>query len=1281
MRLRLLFLLSMLVACPRGLALDAGRALTQYRIDSWNAKLGLPENSVESLAQTPDGYLWFGTQEGLARFDGVKFTVFDKRNTPELAHNRIAALLVDRTGSLWIGTDGGGLTRLRSGQFRRFSVKDGLPSEIVRSLAETSDGSVWIATDRGLARMAPGSARAEPVREFAGQLVDCIVPAPEGALWVGAPAGVRLLRGSTLLAPEGAPHRRASALWAEPDGDVWCEGEDGALLRVGRSPERYGKEAGLSGGVRALLRDRDGILWIGTSNGLFRLVGKRLEGLVRGGGLLTGYVIALLEDREGSVWIGMQDEGLKRFADTTFVTWGPREGLRGEIVSPILETRDGALWFGSRGGGLDRLKDGRVTNFGPKEIGTADVQSLAEDRDGALWVGTRDTGLVRLREGKVDGCWGRADGLASNSVRSLVVGPDGALWVGGSVGALQRLKNGRLTTWDTSAGLPPNEIFHLQFDDAGVLWLCTNGGGLVRFTESAPPRAFTTKDGLSVDLVNTLHVDRDGTFWIGTYGGGLNRMKGGRIVPVTTKQGLFDDAVFRILDDGEGSLWVSCNKGVYQVAKKDLDAVADGRAASVRCVPYGTADGMRNSECNGADQPVGWRTRDGRLFFPTVEGAVAVDPHRIRRNPLPPPVVVEEVLSDGAVLPRASGSATVPAGARRLEFRYTALSFLVPERVRFRYRLEGFDPDWVDAGTKRVATYTNVPPGNLAFRVIACNDSDVWNETGARLPLRVKPRFRQTVWFWLLVAGALGAAAAGVHKGRVRHLKAQKAALEAQVEEKVRALSQAEAKIAALTEADPSKLENVSGWAASIAAEIARMIGARAIGVFRFDGGEFKPLAAAGMQPPSAASLRQDGTKRAFPRTADSVAVPVNGMTGELRGVLAIEGMNVGSVWNDSHRRLVLGFAQHLGGALELLDLRERLTSAANERERARRSMQERGVETVVVCPRCRACFPEAEKVCPTDGSALDRSRLLPYLILGRYRLTRLLGEGGMGIVFSAHDEELGRDVAVKVIRSEQLSDAAGRLRLEREARAIARIRHPGVVALHDAQELEDGSACLVMELLRGLDLGQVLLRFGPGGPRQVAELARQTGAALSSAHRAGVVHRDVKPGNVFLEISSEGMKVKVVDFGLAQSDGSGEKLTKTGIVVGTPLYMSPEQVRGSGRLDARSDLFSLAAVLFEAFTGRSPFEGGDTARVWLRIVGEAPPPASSFVPGVPAAVDALFFEALAKDPRVRPSSTEDWCRRLADALDSFEQAGGAPGLWPPDLTGRRATAPAAPVA
>jgi RNA polymerase sigma factor (TIGR02999 family) len=477
----------------------------------------------------------------------------------------------------------------------------------------------------------------------------------------------------------------------------------------------------------------------------------------------------------------------------------------------------------------------------------------------------------------------------------------------------------------------------------------------------------------------------------------------------------------------------------------------------------------------------------------------------------------------------------------------------------------------------------------------------------------------------------------------------------------------AQDQIARLSAPAGRQLEDTSAWATAMAAEVARSIGARQIGVWGLEDGRVVPLAAGTTTPPPVNRLKD----AEFTAADGSVVVPVVGMTAEPCGALVIDGPS--RSFGETQRRVISGLAHHLGTALELRSLKRQLSDAEGRRATTRRALHERGIEALLVCPRCGVCSTDEGKAtdgrdlrCLRDGAVLDASRTLPYRVNGRYRIARLLGEGGMGTVFSAQDEKLERDVALKIIKARFLGDPAMRTRLEREAKLIARIQHPGVTALFDVGELEDGSAFLVMELLRGRELAGLLLEHGAGSARQVARLLRQTGAALAAAHRAGVIHRDVKPENIFLVADSGGFQAKLLDFGVALSGRFEARLTQTGIAVGTPAYMSPEQVQ-SLDLDERADLYSLACVAWEAVVGRRMVEGKQIAQVILKVLFEPVPALSASLTGASPELDGLFRTALAKTKEARPGDIESWANSVADLLES-----ASPALpdraWPPSV-------------
>jgi diguanylate cyclase (GGDEF)-like protein len=783
----------LLGTAPRpALALDPQRSLTQYGLDLWTVEQGLPQNSVQAVVQTRDGHLWLGTQEGLVRFDGVRFTVYDEKNTLALKDHRIHALHEDREGSLWIGTRDGGLVRLQAGTFSVFDTSSGLAHNRVRSIYQDRRGRLWVGTDGGLSRFekerftSPLGLNARPYAVMA-------IAETQGALWFGTD-GDGLLRLTDALEAygrkDGLPSDAVRSLHVSRDGTLWIGTRGGGLARYrdGRFrslplPAGAGETAG------AVAEDRDGNLWIGTrGGGLLRFADGRWSALTQRDGLSGDIVLSAYEDREGSLWIGMEGAGLNRLRDLKLASFGKPEGLGHEMLLPIYEDSKGDIWMGSYGGGLFRYRNGSFDSLTTRQGLSSDlVVSLLEDRRGDLWVGTDGGGLNRLRDGKFRR-YGKGDGLPSERVIALHEDGEGSLWIGTYGGGLARLKDGRITVFGRSRGLSSDHVFAIASDRSGNLWVGTDGGGL-NVLDRGRFKAYTTEQGLAHNTVFRIYEDGAGALWIGTYGG-LSRFKDGRLVSITSKEGLFDDRLFQILEDDRGELWMSGNKGISRVPRRDLEELAEGRRTSVTPIAYGTSDGMRSSECNGNSQPAGWKARDGSLWFPTTRGAVRIDPAKIRLNELPPPVAIEDVTIDGKrVDSRASVDA--PPGRGEIEIQYAGLSLVDPQRVRFKYRLDGFDQGWVDAGTRRVAYYTNIPPGRYVFRVAAANDDGVWNETGAAFAFVLRPHLYQARWFWGLGGLLTLALAWAGHRWRIRRLDARERRLAQLVSERTRDLEQA----------------------------------------------------------------------------------------------------------------------------------------------------------------------------------------------------------------------------------------------------------------------------------------------------------------------------------------------------------------------------------------------------------------------------------------------------------------------------------------------------------
>ncbi|WP_437756007.1 serine/threonine-protein kinase [Sorangium sp. So ce1389] len=468
-----------------------------------------------------------------------------------------------------------------------------------------------------------------------------------------------------------------------------------------------------------------------------------------------------------------------------------------------------------------------------------------------------------------------------------------------------------------------------------------------------------------------------------------------------------------------------------------------------------------------------------------------------------------------------------------------------------------------------------------------------------------------------------------------------------------RQLAEEQEKLAELVASSAQALDDVARWSSAASAQVAEAIGAREIAVWKAEEQEMVSITATTTEAPSAEALRGAALAKQSLSRASDVVVPAVGLSGEIHGALVVVGSGV--VWSDTTKRLVDSFAHHLGSALELSRLRKELARAAERRKATLEDMVSRGIDVLQICPSCHRCYDQSAPQCSDDGAALSMPRPFPYRIAGRYRLTRVVAEGGMGRVFQARDERLGRDVALKAIRTEHFNNDDVRARFAREARLVARIHHPSVVEVYDSGELEDGSLYIVMEWLEGCNLAHAMKHNGPGTPPQVALLLREGASALAAAHAAGLVHRDVKPENIHLVPSTSpgGFRVKILDFGIAKELSADVSATSTGVFLGTPLYMAPEQATGRP-VDARSDLYSFAAVAYQALTGRRVTLGDDISTVLSSLSHAPPPPVSSLLPGTPPEVDDAFARALAVSPDGRPGDIEAWVSSFVDLLDGL---------------------------
>ena len=774
-------------AQQEALRLDPGRSIAQYVFESWQEEDGLPQSSVTALAQTPDGFLWLATDEGLVRFDGVAFHTFDKRTEEAFRINDVVALTAGQGGVLWIGTRGGGLVRY-DGTFTRFDDANGLSSNYVTALYEDPAGVLWIGTyGGGLMAYEAGELRTYTAEDgLPGEFISSIMRDARGDLFVGTEAGIVRLDAERFVPDErpGAPTGLISTLYSAPDGRLWAATREAGLFALEQNTWSDRSSAiGLGEAyVSALLTDTEGSLWLAATGGrLYRLRDNAFEPFTSEDAIGTNDLTSLYQDREGSLWIGSRYRGLHRLRSGKFTPFGMPEGLPSDRAHSIYEAPDGALWFGTHAGVARQLADGRIERFNTANgLGSDEVLSVIGDVGGDVWMGSYGGGLTRWRDGRLTH-FTTEQGLVSNNIFALFMDRSGFLWVGTDAG-VSRFSEGVFTSLTSADGLSSDFITAFAQAPDGSVWIGTYDAGVNRYAEGVVT-PFSTTNGLTNDTVLSLYADTAGALWIGTYGGGLNRWRDGALHAATQRQGLFNDNVFVILEDDEERLWMTCNKGVFRIDKADFDRLATGDTTAIASVVFDRSDGLRNAEGLGGQQPAGWRTRDGRLWFTTVAGAVYIDPADIPINPIPPPIAITGLDLDEQPYPIAP-PVTLSPGAHKLRFAFTAPSLVNPHRVLFQYRLAGADEAWSEPSPRREAFYTNLPPGDYALEVIARNDDGIWNHQPATLSLYLEPYFYQTLWFKLLcLAGLVGLAFTG-YRVRIRQMQARQDELERTVEER-----------------------------------------------------------------------------------------------------------------------------------------------------------------------------------------------------------------------------------------------------------------------------------------------------------------------------------------------------------------------------------------------------------------------------------------------------------------------------------------------------------------
>ncbi len=820
---------------------------TQFVHEVWTVRDGLPVNSINDLLQSHDGYIWAATFDGLVRFDGVRFTVYNTTNSPGLPSSRIMRLLEASNGDLWLITEQGHLVRRRAGEFTYFGAARGVREPAhrvfedslgqlwagdqegvavlrgahfvpmaqdritspVKALTEDSAGALWAGTaDRELYRIAEDTVEhiASGVGGRPGPWWGLHADPVEG-VWVGDGGSVfRYDGGALALATQLPPSAIVHALRNVPSQGLRILSSqgvflfrDGVLSQLSDDAPTANRQAQIHAATDGSITYPHGHVLYHNDQPVFRLPEREAQTVV-----YLNEITAMLHDHEGSIWLGTAAAGLHRLKPALFSVYAGPEGISEPNVYGVLEDRSGAVWLGTWGGGVARIagedvRSGLWGNFIGRHI-----LSMLQDRSGRMWFGGMGMASCTVPELACEFYPGTP--TSSTWVRAIHEDEAGRIWFGTDSG-LHQLDGDRWSTLSTEAGAPAATVRAFKRTRNGDLWMGTNGDGIARYRDGEFLR-ISAEDGLPGDLVRSLHEDADGYLWVGTEGRGLARLQmrdddSFEIFGYRAVDGLFDEVIHQILEDDFGRLWMNTNRGIFWVPLDELNAFADGEIPRIHSTSYNERDGLRNREGNGGAQPAGARTRDGRLWFPTQEGVVVVDPAALSRNEVPPPVVIELATATSREISVETGGIQLRPGDRSFQVDYTALSFLAPENVRFRYILEGYDSDWIEAGNRRTAFFTQVPPGSYTFRVVASNNADIWNESGASISVVIEPYFYETTAARLAAGLAMLLAVLAAVRWRGRDLRHRQDELQLLVQDRTAELRERESQL----EAQNSQLE------------------------------------------------------------------------------------------------------------------------------------------------------------------------------------------------------------------------------------------------------------------------------------------------------------------------------------------------------------------------------------------------------------------------------------------------------------------------------------------
>ena len=768
----LLFAVSSLKAQNEIVGLSPDKVLTQYGHDYWDLDKGMPSNTVLDNLLSSEGYMWIATFDGLVKFDGVTFEMFNEKNHPSFKKNGVLSLFEDESNTLWIGTNGGGLIKMQDNNFVLFQDDTLQQSNIITAIDRDKEGFLWLATRNGVMKFKDGNfERDQRLQSLANSAILSLMIDSKDNIWIGTLGeGLFILSGNQLThldESSGLDDNSVRSMLEDSRGNVWIGTNIGVNLYRDSQLSKMNIDDQNSGFfVNDIIEDPFGAIWVASDIGLIKSYKGKIEILDQTNGLVDNNVQSLAFDNEGSLWMGNYRRGISRIKDGKFKNYGVLEGLPNEVIN-IAYQEGSNTWIGTDYG-LAKLKDDKITAYslGPGYQKNR-VRDILRDSKGNLWICTYD-GLVLFKNGVVLKRYLQKDGLTNNKVRVIQEDSQGNIWIGTGKG-LNRFKDGKLEQYGKAQGLKNEFIMSVFEDSKQRLWVGTDGGGIHLF-QNGRFKHFNEKDGLASNVIFQISEHKDGNVWIGT-NGGITRFDGKSFKSITFRHGLYSNSVFQIIIDPGDRFWLMTNKGIQQTDHQMLEDVVSGKVPEIKeTVTYDHSEGMRSSVVTGAS--IGDLSKDGQILVPTFKGLTIINPDEIPINNVKPPVLITDLRLNNRRIPM-SGDVSLPAGSESLELHYTGLSLYAPDEVRFNYKLEGFDEDWVDANNRRVAYYTNLPPGEYTFKVKAANNDGVWNEQGASLTFVKKAFFYQTQWFPMLVLTLLGLVAFALYYLRTRQLKSK----------------------------------------------------------------------------------------------------------------------------------------------------------------------------------------------------------------------------------------------------------------------------------------------------------------------------------------------------------------------------------------------------------------------------------------------------------------------------------------------------------------------------